>query len=59
VQTGLQAYPIGQKHIDKKFFGFLQCTSNLCIFFELYDCIFFELYDVAVVMVLQSQEGGE
>jgi len=30
-----------------------------CIFFELYDCIFFELYDVGVVMVLQSQEGGE
>jgi len=51
VQTGLQAYAIGQKHIDKKFSGFLQCRTNLAFFFE--------FYDVAVIMVLQSQEGGE
>ena len=50
VETGLQAYTIGQKHIDKKFFGFLQCIANP---------YFFEFYDVAVIMVLQSQEGGE
>ena len=50
VQTGLQAYAIGQKHIDKKFQGFLQCTTNLVLFL---------LYDVAIIMVRQSQEGGE
>ena len=51
VETGLQAYTIGQKHIDKKFFGFLQCIANLVFFLN--------STTVAVIMVLQSQEGGE